>query len=183
MAVRADHLLDVSGILHPLERPGAEKPVGRDDGNRGSSRFQIGVAGVDDGATGANHVIVDDDLVMCKIFGDFLRDQGYSVETVDNSRQLRGALDRLAADLIVLDLMLPGQDGLALCRKQASSHEAHSRGVSGVRLGWWHHCLGALFPAAIGGLEGTPLRKYAPPMTTTAATHDRPSTQTSRPFI
>lgn len=61
-------------------------------------------------------LIVDDDAETRALLGAYLEKQGYRVTSVADDRGLRGALDTMRPDLIVLDLMLPGRDGLEICR-------------------------------------------------------------------
>ena len=66
----------------------------------------------------SDHVlVVDDDAEIRRLLGDYLRKNGYRATTVADGAAMWGALARGKIDLIVLDLMLPGQDGLSLCRK------------------------------------------------------------------
>ncbi len=62
-------------------------------------------------------IVVDDDPGIRAVVSDYLAGQGYQVETVGDAKELERALARRAADLIVLDVMLPGEDGLAICRR------------------------------------------------------------------
>lgn len=62
-------------------------------------------------------LVVDDDPEIRKLLGDYLRDAGYHVTTASDGQQMRRILDSQLIDLIVLDLMLPGEDGLSLCRE------------------------------------------------------------------
>ena len=61
-------------------------------------------------------LIVDDDREICDLLARFLRKHGLRVETVADGRAMARALDSGRFDLVVLDLMLPGEDGLSLCR-------------------------------------------------------------------
>jgi len=64
-----------------------------------------------------DHVlIVDDDAETRSLLQKYLQKQGYRVTTAADGRALRKALEIGRPDLIVLDLMLPGEDGLELCR-------------------------------------------------------------------
>jgi two-component system, OmpR family, response regulator len=64
-----------------------------------------------------DHVlIVDDDAEIRSLLGDYLQRNGYRVSTAANGRELRGAVAVSRPDLVILDLMLPGEDGLSLCR-------------------------------------------------------------------
>lgn len=62
-------------------------------------------------------LVVDDDPTVAEVVARYLERDGYDVETVADGRT---ALDRALAappDLVVLDLMLPGIDGLEVCRR------------------------------------------------------------------
>ncbi|MBC7984209.1 MAG: response regulator [Candidatus Obscuribacterales bacterium] len=61
-------------------------------------------------------LIVDDDREIRSMLASYLEKNGCKVTTVADGRQMRAALETTAIDLIVLDLMLQGQDGLTLCR-------------------------------------------------------------------
>ena len=69
----------------------------------------------------ARILMVDDDPGICDVVSDFLGRHGYEVETAGDAREMQATLDRAAVDLIVLDVMLPGEDGLAICRRLAAS--------------------------------------------------------------
>ena len=62
-------------------------------------------------------LVVDDDLRLRDLLDRYLTEQGFAVRTVSEA----GAMDRQLAheryDLMVLDLMLPGEDGLSICRR------------------------------------------------------------------
>jgi two-component system OmpR family response regulator len=62
-------------------------------------------------------LIVDDDAEIRGLLGDYLRKNGYRASVAADGKALWAALARGKVDLIVLDLMLPGEDGLALCRR------------------------------------------------------------------
>ncbi len=65
----------------------------------------------------SDHIlIVDDDAEIRTLLGRYLEKNGLRVGAVADGRAMWQALDRAAYDLIVLDLMLPGEDGLTLCR-------------------------------------------------------------------
>jgi two-component system OmpR family response regulator len=61
-------------------------------------------------------LVVDDDRDIRSLVGDYLRRNGYRVSLAADGRQMRDVLDAGRIDLVVLDVMLPGEDGLALCR-------------------------------------------------------------------
>jgi two-component system OmpR family response regulator len=61
-------------------------------------------------------LIVDDDAEIRSLLRDYLSRQGYRAVAVPDGRGMWQALERTRFDLIVLDVMLPGGDGLTLCR-------------------------------------------------------------------
>ena len=66
----------------------------------------------------ADHLlVVDDDAEIRRLLGDYLRKNGFRVTAVADGHGMWAALARGRVDLIVLDLMLPGEDGLSLCRR------------------------------------------------------------------
>ena len=62
-------------------------------------------------------LVVDDDREIRDLLSRFLARHGYRVTAARNGREMHQALADWAIDLIVLDLMLPGEDGLELCRE------------------------------------------------------------------
>ena len=62
-------------------------------------------------------LVVDDDLRLRQLLERYLSDQGFAVKAVPDAAGMDRALERELYDLIVLDLMLPGEDGLAICRR------------------------------------------------------------------
>jgi two-component system OmpR family response regulator len=64
----------------------------------------------------AHILIVDDDREIRDLLGRFLAKHGLRVTTAADGREMKRVLDGSRIDLIVLDLMLPGEDGLTLCR-------------------------------------------------------------------
>ncbi|MDA1089579.1 MAG: response regulator [Proteobacteria bacterium] len=61
-------------------------------------------------------LVVDDDREIRDLLGKFLDRHGHRVTTAADGVEMRKALEDWNIDLIVLDLMLPGEDGLSLCR-------------------------------------------------------------------
>jgi two-component system OmpR family response regulator len=70
--------------------------------------------------TGARILMVDDDPGIRDVVSDFLGKHGYKVDTAGDATEMEAALERGPVDLIVLDVMLPGEDGLAICRRFAN---------------------------------------------------------------
>ena len=63
-----------------------------------------------------NILVVDDDAEIRSLVAEYLTQHGYHVRTARDGAALRRALETDRPDLVVLDLMLPGEDGLSLCR-------------------------------------------------------------------
>ena len=75
-----------------------------------------------DSAPPARILIVDDDPGIREVISDFLVRHGFEADAVADGPALARALATKRPDLIVLDVMLPGEDGLSLCRKLAAAH-------------------------------------------------------------
>ncbi|UZF91055.1 response regulator [Bosea sp. NBC_00550] len=73
-----------------------------------------------------DHVlVVDDDREIRDLVSGYLKKNGLRVTTAADGRQMRAFLDADRVDLIVLDLMMPRDDGLVLCRElRAGKHKA-----------------------------------------------------------
>jgi two-component system OmpR family response regulator len=61
-------------------------------------------------------LIVDDDRDIRDLLAAYLCKNGFKVSTAANGAEMRAALEHARFDLIILDLMMPGEDGLSLCR-------------------------------------------------------------------
>lgn len=64
-------------------------------------------------------LLVDDDPEIRELLGAFLAREGFDPVTAANAVEMDAALARQTPDLIVLDLMLPGEDGVSICRRLA----------------------------------------------------------------
>ena len=62
-------------------------------------------------------LVVDDDREIRSLVAQFLTKHGFRVTGVKDGAEMMRTLDGARVDLIVLDLMLPGEDGLSLCRR------------------------------------------------------------------
>ncbi|MCF2947252.1 two-component system response regulator OmpR [Paraglaciecola aquimarina] len=62
-------------------------------------------------------LVVDDDMRLRSLLERYLVEQGFQVRAAANSEQMDRYLERENFHLIVLDLMLPGEDGLSICRR------------------------------------------------------------------
>ena len=66
----------------------------------------------------AEHIlIVDDNYEIRDLLGQYLNKHGFRVSLAENGQVMRKVVEREVIDLIVLDLMMPGDDGLTLCRE------------------------------------------------------------------
>ncbi|MFJ4345411.1 response regulator [Pseudomonas sp. NPDC089401] len=69
-------------------------------------------------------LIVDDDREIRELVGNYLRKNGLRASLMADGRQMRSFLEANRVDLIVLDIMMPGDDGLVLCRElRAGKHK------------------------------------------------------------
>lgn len=62
-------------------------------------------------------VIVEDDPEIRRLVGELMRKEGFGVEEAENATAMDAVLARIRPDLVILDLMLPGEDGLSICRR------------------------------------------------------------------
>ncbi len=62
-------------------------------------------------------MIVEDDREIRSLLSDFLRREGFETVCVEDGAAMHNALLRTRPDLVVLDIMLPGEDGLSICRR------------------------------------------------------------------
>jgi two-component system OmpR family response regulator len=61
-------------------------------------------------------LVVDDDGEILSLVAKFLRSNGFSVATARNGAEMKAQMQASSPDLVVLDIMLPGTNGLELCR-------------------------------------------------------------------
>lgn len=62
-------------------------------------------------------MVVDDDVRICKLLNHYLAREGYKVSTAANGEQMRRVFDHDVPDLVILDLMLPDEDGFTLAKE------------------------------------------------------------------
>ena len=97
----------------------------------------------------AHVLVVDDEPDIRELLRDVLEDEGYRVSLADGAAAAREARQREAPDLVLLDIWMPGEDGLALLRDWAqppgldlpvvmmSGHGTIDTAVEATRLGAW----------------------------------------------
>lgn len=93
-------------------------------------------------------LVVDDDASIRDAIADFLGMHGYSVRAAENAAACDRALAAAPADLIVLDVMMPGEDGLSMCRRlgtggtpilMLSALDAVTDRIVGLEVGAWDY--------------------------------------------
>ena len=62
-------------------------------------------------------LVVDDDVRLRDLLNRYLTEQGYAVRVVADAVEMNRYLARERYELMILDLMLPGEDGLSICRR------------------------------------------------------------------
>ncbi len=70
-----------------------------------------------EGETKTRVIVLDDDARLRELLNRYLTEQGFSVRGVADSGEMNRWLARERYDLLVLDLMMPGEDGLSVCRR------------------------------------------------------------------
>src|SRR5512140_2381135 len=72
----------------------------------------------------AKILVIDDDVRLRDLLSRYLTEQGFQVATLPDARDIDKKLQRDPPHLVVLDLMLPGEDGLAVCRRLRGAGES-----------------------------------------------------------
>lgn len=70
-----------------------------------------------------NILVVDDDVHLRALLADYLRQEGFAVSGVEDGSTMDDWLAQHHADLLILDLMLPGEDGLSLARRVSENSQ------------------------------------------------------------
>ena len=69
-------------------------------------------------------LVVDDHREIRELLARYLAKSGFRVSAAENAAAARRRLQAEAIDLVVLDIMMPGEDGLSLCRAAARHRRA-----------------------------------------------------------
>jgi two-component system phosphate regulon response regulator OmpR len=77
-------------------------------------------------------LIVDDDAVIRETTGEYLSGHGYEIALAADGEQMRAAFSAAAPDVVLLDLKLPGEDGLSLTRWLRANHDVGIIMVTGA---------------------------------------------------
>jgi two-component system, OmpR family, response regulator len=68
-------------------------------------------------------LVVDDHMEICDLVREYLTDEGFRVSVANDGAGMREAIEREPVDLVILDLMLDGEDGLQLARELRDKSE------------------------------------------------------------
>ena len=68
-------------------------------------------------------LVVDDDARIRDLLRRYLSQEGFEVMVAEDGKALNRILLRESVDLIVLDLMMPGEDGLSICRRLRAAND------------------------------------------------------------
>ena len=68
-------------------------------------------------------LVVDDDARICDLLRRYLTQEGFEVMVAEDGKALNRLLLRETVDIIVLDLMMPGEDGLSICRRLRAAND------------------------------------------------------------
>src|SRR3546814_2827829 len=71
-------------------------------------------------------LVVDDDPRLRDLLRRYLTEQGFNVFVAEDAKEMGKLWQREHFDLLVLDLMLPGEDGLSICRRLRGGHDNRS---------------------------------------------------------
>jgi len=77
-------------------------------------------------------LIVDDDRDIRESMGEYLQGHGYEVALAEGGEAMRKALEAALPDVVLLDLNMPGEDGLSLARWLRATHEVGIIMVTGA---------------------------------------------------
>lgn len=62
-------------------------------------------------------LIVEDEIKIANLINDYVKAEGYDAETVHDGSLAISAFERFNPDVILLDVMLPGKDGISICKE------------------------------------------------------------------
>ena len=139
----------------------------------------------------AHILVVEDDPDIAELIAHYLTGAGHAVERLASGRDVLPRLRREPADLVILDLMLPGLDGLLVCQRDARAIRRRRRipvimltargeeadRISGLELGADDYVTKPFSPKELTARVGALLRRVLgrPPTTLrqVRADHDR----------
>ncbi len=62
-------------------------------------------------------LVVEDEIKIANIVQEYLEDSGFKVHVIDNGLEVVDWVKQHSVDLVLLDVMLPGKDGLQICKE------------------------------------------------------------------
>lgn len=65
----------------------------------------------------ARILVIDDDVNICELIRLYFQQEGYEVTSVNNGKKAIEVFSRIAPNIVILDIMLPGADGWQVCRE------------------------------------------------------------------
>lgn len=124
-------------------------------------------------------LVVDDDPAIVKILRDFLRSEGFDAATAGDAAGALRVLDETAIACVLLDVMMPGTDGFALCRRIRetrdvpilflSARDADIDKIRGLGIGGDDYITKTATPSEVVARVKAVLRRYRTPVAPTAA--------------
>jgi DNA-binding response OmpR family regulator len=115
-------------------------------------------------------MVVDDDRAIADLMRDYLEDEGYGVEVAGNAAEAMDTLRRTRVDCVILDIMMPGQNGFELCREIRRTSDIpvlflSARGddvdkIRGLGLGGDDYIVKSATPAEVVARVKAVLRRY-----------------------
>ena len=90
--------------------------------SRGGTASGTGEAG---GGHGPRTLVVDDEAELARLVADYLTREGFHAEIAGDGEQALELVRRIRPDVVVLDLMLPGMDGIEVCRRLRTFSDAY----------------------------------------------------------
>lgn len=126
------------------------------------------------GVRASRVLVVDDDIGIRTLLANSLGAHGFDVSTAANVEEMNRALARGSADLVILDVMMPGEDGLSACRRLVegggppvvlfSALAEEQDRIAGIELGAEHYLTKASTPREVLAHVRATLRRQARPV-------------------
>ena len=111
-------------------------PAAETSGNKNPARERRKVVAQGPMSNSPHILVVEDDREISRLVSRYLRDHDCRVSLAGDGREMDRVMASSRIDLVILDLMLPGEDGLSLCRRlragiQPADHHADRHGRRG----------------------------------------------------
>ncbi len=138
-----------------------------------------------------NITIVEDELKLARVLQDYLQQEGYSADIFSDGQEALANLQKKTPDLVLLDLMLPGLDGMSICRELRKTSQvpiimltARSEEIDrllGLELGADDYICKPFSPREVVARVKAVLRRTTAPTGETALQLDNALTSTTSP--